>query len=115
MPLGSKASQKYFLAPNISTINENMFTNDMDFVHVDFNTVYLEKHSLFNEINGDENLKSDALLKILHSISGKTLIYAGTYSNIDKVANLLIDNHDLSNSGILKSFGNIASARPNTT
>jgi hypothetical protein len=106
MKLGSKASQKYFLAPNISTINENMFTNDMDFVHVDFNTVYLEKHNLFNEINGDENLKSDALLKILHSSSGKTLIYAGTYSNIDKVANLLIDNHNLSDSGILKNFEN---------
>ncbi len=104
LKLGAKANQKYFLAPNISSINENMFTNDMEFIHVDFNTVYLEKHNLFKEILGDENLKSDALLKILNSSPGKTLIYAGTYSNIDKVANLLIDNHRLSDSKILMDF-----------
>lgn len=104
LKLGAKAKQKYFLAPNISKINENIFTSDMDFVHVDFNTVYLEKYNLFKEINGDENLKSEALLEILKSSSGKTLIYAGTYSNIDKVANLLIDNHMPCDSYILRDF-----------
>ncbi|AZR42000.1 DEAD/DEAH box helicase [Marinobacter salarius] len=102
--LGRKAGQKYFLAPNISKINESVFTRDMEFVHIDFNTVYLEKHDLFNEIKGDENLKSEALLRILGSSSGKTLIYAGTYSNIDKVANLLIDNHDPVESEVLRNF-----------
>lgn len=104
LKLGAKAKQKYFLAPNISKINENIFTSDMEFVRVDFNTVYLEKHNLFKEINGDENLKSEALLEILKSSPGKTLIYAGTYSNIDKVANLLIDNHMPSDSHILRDF-----------
>lgn len=104
LKLGAKAKQKYFLAPNISKINENIFTSDMEFVRVDFNTVYLEKHNLFKEINGDENLKSEALLEILKSSSGKTLIYAGTYSNIDKVANLLIDSHMPSDSHILRDF-----------
>ncbi|MGJ7457800.1 DEAD/DEAH box helicase [Halomonas sp. RA08-2] len=104
LKLGRKASQKYFLAPNISKINENMFTRDMEFVHIDFNTVYLEKHDLFNEIKGDDNLKSEALLRILESNTGKTLIYAGTYSNIDKVANLLIDNHNPIESEVLRNF-----------
>ncbi|WP_110693637.1 DEAD/DEAH box helicase [Salinicola halophyticus] len=106
LKLGRKAKQKYFLAPNISKINENIFTKDMEFVHIDFNTVYLEKHDLFNEINGDDNLKSEALLRILSASKGKTLVYAGTYSNIDKVANLLIDNHAPIESAILKSFEN---------
>lgn len=104
LKLGRKASQKYFLAPNISKINENVFTRDMEFVHINFNTVYLEKHDLFNEIKGDDNLKSEALLRILESNTGKTLIYAGTYSNIDKVANLLIDNHDPIESEVLRNF-----------
>lgn len=104
LKLGRKASQKYFLAPNISKINENVFTRDMEFVHIDFNTVYLEKHDLFNEIKGDDNLKSEMLLRILESSVGKTLIYAGTYSNIDKVANLLIDNHEPVESEILRNF-----------
>lgn len=104
LKLGRKASQKYFLAPNISKINENIFTRDMEFVHINFNTVYLEKHDLFNEIKGDDNLKSEALLRILESNTGKTLIYAGTYSNIDKVANLLIDNHDPIESEVLRNF-----------
>ncbi|WP_043488096.1 DEAD/DEAH box helicase [Halomonas halodenitrificans] len=104
LKLGRKASQKYFLAPNISKINENIFTRDMEFVHINFNTVYLEKHDLFNEIKGDDNLKSEALLRILESNNGKTLIYAGTYSNIDKVANLLIDNHDPIESEVLRNF-----------
>lgn len=104
LKLGKKANQKYFLAPNISAVNENMFTKDMEFIHIDFNTVYLEKYDLYNEIKGDENLKSDALLRILNSAQGKTLIYAGTYSNIDKVANLLIDNHSLSESKKLRDF-----------
>ncbi len=104
LKLGRRANQKYFLAPNISKINENAFTRDMEFIHIDFNTVYLEKHDLFNEIKGDDNLKSEALLRILDSNTGKTLIYAGTYSNIDKVANLLIDNHDPIESELLRSF-----------
>lgn len=102
--LSRKAKQRYFLAPNISSINDNIFTSDMEFIHVDFNTVYLEKHNLYNEIGGDESLKSDALIRILGRSNGKTLIYAGTYSNIDKVANLIIENHGLADSNLLEAF-----------
>lgn len=104
MKLGERAKQRYFLAPNISSINESMFTRGMEFIHIDFNTVFLEKHDLYKEILGDENKKSDALLDILRNNQGKTLIYAGTYSNIDKVSNLLIDNCELTTSKKLKWF-----------
>ncbi|NQY89726.1 MAG: DEAD/DEAH box helicase [Colwellia sp.] len=104
LKLGKKAKQKYFLAPNITSINESIFTKGMEFVHVDFNTVYLEKYNLYKHICGDENKKSDELLKVLRNTNGKSLIYAGTYSNIDKVSNLLIDNNDLSQSKKLKDF-----------
>lgn len=104
MRLGTKAKQRYFLAPNISGLNNSLFTKGMDFVRIDFNTVFLEKYNLYKEIQGDENKKSDILLDILRSNEGKSLIYAGTYSNIDKVSNLLIDNCDLTESPILKNF-----------
>jgi len=104
LKLGEIAEQKYFLAPNISTLNDSLFTRDMVFQAIDFNTVFLEKYEYFSEIKGDENLKSEKLLEILDISTGKSLIYAGTYSNIDKVANLLIDNHHESESEKIKDF-----------
>ncbi len=90
--LSTKARQKYFLAPNITSLNENILTKDMVFLPIDFNTVFLEMNELYKEIKKDENLKSEALINILNSTKGKTLIYAGTYPNINKVATLLIGN-----------------------
>jgi DEAD/DEAH box helicase len=92
LKLGEQAKQRYFLAPNISGLNENLFTEGMEFVHIDFNTVFLEKHNLYKTIGKDENKKSAALLNILVKNNCKSLIYAGTYSNIDKISNLIIDN-----------------------
>lgn len=103
--LGQKAKQKYFLAPNVTDIKENVFTKDMQFEELlDFNTVFLEKHELYKEINGDESLKSKALLEILEATKGKSLIYAGTYSHIEKVSNLLIENLPISSKPLLVSF-----------
>lgn len=103
--LGQKAKQKYFLAPNITDIKENVFTKDMQFEELlDFNTVYLEKHELYKEIKGDESLKSKALLDILSKTTGKSLIYAGTYSHIEKVSNLLIENLPVSTKPLLVNF-----------
>ena len=45
--IGDKAKQKYFLAPNISTLEDNPFTRDMEFIQLDFSTVFLEKHELY--------------------------------------------------------------------
>ena len=104
LKLGENAKQRYFLAPNISQLNESMFTTGMEFLHLDFNTVFLEKHDLYKEIKGNEILKSRTFLEILKRTKGKSLIYAGSYSNIDKVANLIIDNFSIVETKILKDF-----------
>lgn len=87
--LGNKSKQRYFLAPNISSLEENPFTKDMDFIKLDFNTVFLEIKELFAEIGKDEKKKTETLIEILESKSTKSLIYAGTYSNIDTLSNII--------------------------
>ncbi len=90
--LGEKSKQKYFLAPNISTLIDNPFTQDMEFIHLDFNTVFLEKHEYYQEINKDSQKKSEKLLEILNTKATKSLIYAGTYANIDSISTILLTN-----------------------
>jgi len=103
--LGKKATQKYFLAPNINRLQENIFTKDMVFEELlDFHTVYLEKYELFREINNDEILKSEALLHIVKNSNAKSLIYAGTYSQIKKVSNLIIDSLPFEKKPLLINF-----------
>ncbi len=104
LKLGNIAKQRYFLAPNISYLNESVFTKDMEFIKMDFNTVFLEKHELYKTIKGDEEKKSETLLGILNNNPSKTLIYAGTYSHIDKVANLLIEKTPPLNRPLLTQF-----------
>ncbi|WP_305812314.1 DEAD/DEAH box helicase [Photobacterium leiognathi] len=104
LKLGAKAKQRYFLAPNIKSVNESIFTKGMEFVPVDFNTVFLEKHELYRNIGKDDNLKSDVLLEILSNTKGKSLIYAGTYSNITNISNLLIDKHKPTERRLLRDF-----------
>ncbi|HAV2283775.1 TPA: DEAD/DEAH box helicase, partial [Enterobacter cloacae] len=64
------AKQRYYLAPNISEITNNPFTKGMEFVKIDFNTVFLEKHDLSKEIKEDDTKKSKALLEILSNTDG---------------------------------------------
>lgn len=84
------ASQRYFLAPNIHELKANPFTEGMEFLRLDFSTVFLDKTELFSEIGKNEQMKSRVLIRILDANPGKTLIYAGTYTNIEKVSNLLM-------------------------
>jgi hypothetical protein len=100
------AKQRYYLAPNISEIMKNPFTKGMDFLKIDFNTVFLEKHDLSKDINEDEQKKGDALLEILSNTQGKTLIYAGTYKNIEKISNLILDTQPNHETYLLKDFSN---------
>lgn len=104
MRLGEKASQKYYLAPNISNLNDNPFTRDMLFLKLDFNTVFLEKYELYKEIKKDARKKNGALLNILGRQQYKSLIYAGTYSNVDSVATLLIENAEKEQGELLAAF-----------
>lgn len=102
--LSKLSKQRYFLAPNISSIKDSVFTKGMEFCNLNFNTVFLKKYDLHEEINGDEIKKSEALLKILMETSGKTLIYAGTYSNINRITTLLIADSPRASSPLLDDF-----------
>jgi hypothetical protein len=91
LKLSRKAKQRYYLAPNIKKLNDNAFTHDMEFLELlDFNTVYLDIKDLYKEIGGDEIKKRQKLLEIISPRTEKSLIYAGTYSEIAKITNLVI-------------------------
>lgn len=104
LKLGEKATQKYYLAPNIADLNENPFTKGMTFLRMDFNTVFLEKHEEYKNIDKDVQKKNDALLRILGKQETKSLIYAGSYSGVDSVTTLLIDNADKEDGPLLSDF-----------
>lgn len=105
--LGKKAKQRYYLAPNIKSISDNAFTKDMEFLEMlDFNTVFLEKHELYKEIKGDDVKKNDALLGIINDTKTKSLIYAGTYTNIDNISNLFIAKLPETDKDLLIDFSN---------
>ena len=104
LKLGEKAAQKYYLAPNIADLNDNPFTKGMIFLRMDFNTVFLKKHEEYKNINKNVQKKNDALLRILGKQETKSLIYAGSYSGVDSVTTLLIDNTDKGGSTLLSDF-----------
>lgn len=102
--IGKKSKQKYFLAPNISVLEESVFTKGMKFIKLDFNTVFLNKIELYKNIKKDITLKSKALLDILDKKSTKSLIYAGTYSNIDSISSILLAETECKNNQLLDNF-----------
>lgn len=104
LKLGKIAKQKYFLAPNINSLGENQFTKGMEFVPLDFNTVYLEKIDKYLEIGNDESLKSQCLLDILNSKDTKTLIYAGTFTNIESLSTLFLTSLSEKDNYLLELF-----------
>lgn len=90
LELSRISKQRYFLAPNINELKENIFTRGMEFMRLDFNTVFLSKTELYREIGKDKEKKNDVLLRILNQNQSKILIYAGTFANISNLANLLM-------------------------
>lgn len=104
LKLGQKAKQKYFLAPNISILNDNIFTEGMEFYSLDFNTVYLDRYNYYDEIKNNDVLKSKKLLDILSIKKTKTLIYAGTYANINSLSLLLTINIQEKDKKLLNGF-----------
>ena len=107
LELGKKAKQKYFLGPNISEINANPITRDMEFIPLDFNTVFSEIHNIYTDSGTnrpDEKFKADRLIEILKQKDAKSLIYAGTFNNIDYITNVLNENLIDKNDIILNSF-----------
>lgn len=104
LKLSKIAKQRYFLAPNIKYLNGSVFTEGMEFISLNYNTVFLEKNEVYKQISDGVYTKSDALVEILNRQHGKTLIYAGTYSSIDEVSNLLIDETPVTESELLVGF-----------
>ncbi len=89
--LGNKAKQRYYLAPNIDELKDNPFTQGMTFEKIDFKTVFLEVNNLYSKVlEGKE--KSDVLLEQYNNTTGKSLIYAGTFPEIDNLRTLFSRN-----------------------
>lgn len=92
LKLSQISTQRYYLAPNIKRLSVNEFTRDMEFLELlDFNTVFLDIRELYKDIGKNETAKANKLVEILSADSKKSLIYAGTYSEINKISNLAID------------------------
>lgn len=105
--LGKKAHQRYYLAPNIDQLSENVFTEDMTFIRLDFKTVVTTVSKLFNFKRADEAkdaFKKRMFRQLLENGIGKTLVYAGTYSNINTVCNELKDILPEKNTRLLDDF-----------
>lgn len=103
LKFGEVAAQRYFLAPNIADLKESLFTDGMEFVPIDFNTVYLEKHELYKTLAKDHSRKTDFLVDLLAKGS-RTLVYAGTYTEIKKVGDELIQRTPRMDKGLALEF-----------
>lgn len=105
--LGKKAHQRYYLAPNIDQLSENVFTEGMIFMRLDFKTVVTTARQLYNLKKANEN-KNTFKKRMLHELFrdeiGKTLVYAGTYSNITTVCNELKAILQEKNTKLLNDF-----------
>lgn len=71
---------------------------------LDFNTVFLEIHKDYLQIEDNEEKKSKRLLEII--CNEKSLIYVALFKEIDKVSKLFIENLNDVNSELLDNFSN---------
>lgn len=106
LELSGKAKQRYFLAPNISSLESSPFTKGMEFVPVEFKTVVTEYHHDYKDFNPEnrEEDKKQRVLSIIRDTKTKTLIYAGSYLQTDVLLELLSGNLPDVESSILKDF-----------
>lgn len=106
--LGKISRQKYYLAPNIHKIADNVFTQGMQFMRlVDFKTVITKSAKIYEKLKEGENrdeFKKHYLVDILHKTKSKTLVYAGSYGNINKVADILANSLTPKKTTLLKDF-----------
>ncbi|WP_424040258.1 DEAD/DEAH box helicase [Prevotella nigrescens] len=106
--LGRISHQKYYLAPNIHKIADNVFTQGMQFMRLtDFKTVITKAAKIYEKRRNDENVdefKKNYLVNILQNNTSKTLVYAGSYNNINKVSTILADNLPYKETSLLRDF-----------
>lgn len=106
--LGKISRQKYYLAPNIHKIVDNVFTQGMQFIRLtDFKTVITKAAKIYDNRRNGENIdefKESNLVNILQNNKSKTLIYAGSYNGINKVSDILIKNLPFKETSLLNDF-----------
>lgn len=106
--LGRISRQKYYLAPNIHKIADNVFTQGMQFMRLtDFKTVITKAAKIYEKRRSDENVdefKKNNLVNILQNNTAKTLVYAGSYNNINKVSTILADNLPYKETSLIRDF-----------
>ncbi|WP_278534743.1 DEAD/DEAH box helicase [Delftia acidovorans] len=102
--LAPKAKQRYYLAPHIENLEDNAFTEDMEFLPLDFKTVLLNVDRVFERIGKDEELKKIALLDILNSTSEHSLRYAGTHSAVKQIGGIILEGRRFESSHLLQMF-----------
>lgn len=91
--LSKKAKQRYFLGPNIDSIEDNPITAGMSFLKIDFQTVISHIDHAYKEREPHEDAKAFKFNKIEALLSDsrtKTLIYAGSHNAIKDVKDGLI-------------------------
>ena len=92
------AKQRYYLAPNIQSLTDSIFTKGVEFISIDCNTVALDIELTYERIN-DEFNKTTALFDILNKVDGKTLIYVNSHTTLNNVL-VLLSEKNMFNSGI---------------
>lgn len=92
LQFSDKSKQRYYLAPNISSLVDNPFTKGMDFHYSNYNTVYLKTKSYYSNIINHPDQKAIILFDILKEHPGKTLVYAGTFTEINKLKDAYLSN-----------------------
>jgi hypothetical protein len=77
----------------------------MEFILLDFNTVFSKVYEYYKEIDKvTDDFKAIKMLEVLQSKNTKSLIYAGTFDNIDAISIILKDNIQDKHNIILDSF-----------
>lgn len=118
MEAGEKSKQRYYLCPNIKSIKDienNHFSANMKFLpELNFNTVATNIVDYSNEIRGSSEQKKEKKSEILNQLiktieqntNSKTLIYAGSYSCINQICNIIRVQTSIETSQILTEFSN---------
>ena len=112
LELSKIAKQRYFLAPNITALTESVFTQGMTFHEFKMSTVFLKTYEEYLEIKGSRKAKLEKKSKVLQKLLAdgrengdtKTLIYAGTYTEVDRLSGIVCENVSPHATELLRQF-----------
>lgn len=105
--MGAKSKQRYYLAPNIKTLQPNVFTEGMRFMSMDFKTVVTmasREYRFKREDESQDEFIERKLPELIAKLNSKTLVYAGSYKKIDQASDILFDRLGISKSPLLLNF-----------